>query len=147
MEFRDHPVEFTLPLLVDLIGCDYTYRGRDPDEGLDCLGLVMLAAKKFFNVTIPELVDYPEDWATKGFAFYEDHWDKVFKQVDLVLPGTLLLFQFGSPTPNHAGVYAGHQKIIHAYQDFKVSYGKVDKYKKFLVKAGIPRAKQPQSLD
>ena len=144
--YSDIQTEFELPLLSDLIGVKYRYKGRDPDIGLDCLGLVIVAAKRLFGITMHELVDYPEDWAVQGLNFYGEHWDEVFDRSEVIVPGTVLLFQFGSPVPNHIGIYAGQDRIIHAYQDFNISYGKVPRYAKYVKMAGRPLKKQPSQL-
>ncbi len=145
-EFNDNGSPFGLPLLPELIGTKYRHQGRDPVRGLDCLGLIMVAAKRLFNVKIRELVDYPQDWATTGFDFYEKYWDQVFDTQEVITPGTIMLFQFGSKTANHAGVYAGRRLVIHSYNKVGVIYTRVCRFKKFFKVAGKPLTKQPVVL-
>ncbi len=143
---NDQLGEFELPILSDLIGVKYRYKGRDPNIGLDCLGLIMVASKRLFGIEIHELVDYPEDWASNGLNLYRENWDKVFDRRTTITPGDVLLFQFGSPVPNHAGVYAGEQKVIHCHQDLNVSYGNLTRFGKYVVLGGRPLKQQLTSL-
>ena len=94
----------------DLLGVPYLHLGRDPREGLDCLGLVLEVQRRMgFTVADP----VPTYGVDPGRAF-ADNWAASWKHVDSPEVGDAVLMQTpGRKWPNHVGVIVEPGRVMH----------------------------------
>lgn len=90
--------------------------GREFSHGvLDCFALVRDYYKLELGIDVPDF-DRPDDWWNHGGNLYLENYGKA-GFVDIgeapIQKHDVCLIQFGSPVPNHAGVYLGDGVIMH----------------------------------
>ncbi len=82
------------------LGVPYKWGGNNPQEGFDCSGLISYVHKNATGLKIPRTVAQQRDNSrTLNFAQLQ--------------PGDMLFFKINKKT-NHAGIYIGDRKFIHA---------------------------------
>lgn len=96
---HEHATDVTLYAL-SLVGTPYRYGGNTPDTGFDCSGLIGHVYQTRGGVVPPRTVAKLNFWGSP-----------VTKQQ--LRSGDLVLF---GPTgaPNHAGIYVGEGRFVHA---------------------------------
>ena len=82
-----------------LVGTPYRYGGNTPDSGFDCSGLIGYVYRSRAGLVPPRTVAQLD-----GFGQPVD--------ADALRTGDLVLF--GSGRPNHAGIYVGDGRFVHA---------------------------------
>lgn len=87
-----------------LLGCDYTYAGKNPESGFDCSGFVYYVYKQFGYTLNPG--------ATNQWNYLSD---EVIPQEEL-RPGDLVFFSSNGQVSGmtHVGMYIGDGQFIHA---------------------------------
>jgi cell wall-associated NlpC family hydrolase len=95
-----------------LIGIPYKFHGRTKD-GVDCLGIVQLFYRKFFNISIPEyLYSHANENESCETTITAGQFDGNWKPVTDLQYGDMLVFRIkGRPT--HVGVYLGNNEFLH----------------------------------
>ena len=117
---------------LDMLDTPFHAQGRAPGVGLDCIGLIVCAAKQAgFE---------PEDRA--AYPMRPDGTLKPSLEKQLIRvtgnpqSGDVLLMAFDGNEPHHVAMYIGNNMIVHAYaQVRKVSLQTYSKYWKDKVKA------------
>ena len=107
------------------IGTPYRHQGSTKGVGCDCLGLVRGIWREIYGAE-PELVaPYAADWAERGGQ--ERLLEAAGRHCVAVqgfakaLPGDLLIFRFRPQfAAKHAGILAGTDAFIHAYEQATV---------------------------
>jgi len=85
-----------------LIGTPYRYGGTSPDTGFDCSGLIQYVYREAAGVSLPR--------TTAGLTSM-----RTAKPSESALaPGDLLLFAMNGGRVNHAGIYIGEGRFLHA---------------------------------
>lgn len=88
---------------MDLIGAPYRYGGSSPATGFDCSGLIHYVYRDAAGI------DLPRTAAELGALRTEK------PPADALQPGDLVLFRVrGGRKVNHAGIYAGDGRFVHA---------------------------------
>lgn len=88
-------------LYLDLVGVPYLEDGRDPNVGLDCLGAVIVVARRRgFAV---------EDPTVERLA---ERWPRSWEAVDRPVPGDAVLWQLADGA--HIGVLVSPRRVLHA---------------------------------
>lgn len=82
-----------------LVGTPYRYGGNTPEGGFDCSGLIGYVYRHGAGISPPRTVA-----ALASFGALIGHED--LRGGDLVL--------FGRRQPNHAGIYVGERRFVHA---------------------------------
>jgi cell wall-associated NlpC family hydrolase len=106
------------PTVKSLIGAPYRSRGRSPQEGFDCLGLVEYVLREEHAIHLPGYLGCYTDAAVDNSAIIElrriaDGWITVpFGQHQ---PGDIVLFNMGG-TARHMGAVVGGDLFIHALE-------------------------------
>lgn len=83
------------------VGTPYRYGGSSPSTGFDCSGLIHYVYNKAAGVTLPR--------TTSGLYSLKSNSPKTPLQ-----PGDLLLFATGGRKVDHAGIYVGDGRFLHA---------------------------------
>lgn len=84
-----------------LIGTPYRYGGSSPETGFDCSGLINYVYREAAGVSLPR--------TTAGLTALKDKApDKA------LLPGDLVLFAMSGRRVDHAGIYVGEGRFLHA---------------------------------
>ncbi|MBL4833336.1 MAG: C40 family peptidase [Pseudomonas sp.] len=84
-----------------LIGTPYRYGGSSPTTGFDCSGLINYVYREAAGVSLPR--------TTAGLTALKDKApDKA------LLPGDLVLFAMSGRRVDHAGIYVGEGRFLHA---------------------------------
>lgn len=101
----------------DLLSCPYVDKGRDPQKGLDCYGLVIEIYKRF-GFELPEYTDQYKSGhdPSIGRAIKENSESDFIRLLNFPWPvPCILTFNLGVPhnISNHVGVYLGGDKFIH----------------------------------
>lgn len=95
------------------LGIPYQHHGRNL-SGLDCYGLIL----RIFEDQGVELwdinEDYDEEWSWQGRNFFVENYAHGWEFVDDYRFMDVVCFQNGKGVVNHAGVYLGENKFIHA---------------------------------
>lgn len=103
------PVE----IIEKYLGVPYQHHGRDL-SGLDCYGLVL----RIFEDQGVNLWDineeYDEDWSWQGRNLFVENYARDWEFVDDYRFMDVACFQNGKSVVNHAGIYLGENKFIHA---------------------------------
>jgi cell wall-associated NlpC family hydrolase len=105
------PVRTTPPLTAEqahdiaihalgLVGTPYRYGGNTPDSGFDCSGLIGYVYRNQVGTPPPRTVAQLNSW---GYPVD----DRELRVGDLVVFGT-------GRQPNHAGIYVGEGRFVHA---------------------------------
>lgn len=84
-----------------LIGTPYRYGGSSPDTGFDCSGLINYVYREVAGVSLPRTTAGLN--ALKGQAPSEG-----------LVPGDLVLFAMSGRRVDHAGIYVGEGRFLHA---------------------------------
>jgi cell wall-associated NlpC family hydrolase len=85
---------------VGLVGTPYRYGGNTPDTGFDCSGLIGHVYQTSAAVVAPRTVSLLKNWGVPISG-------------DRVRSGDLVLFALRDE-PNHAGIYVGNGRFVHA---------------------------------
>lgn len=99
-----------------LVGTPWRHMGRTP-EGLDCVGLVLLAARRagFPEALCAEPPPYSRHSAGPRFlAALAERFPGGRVGRDALLPGDVLTFS-ETQFPAHVGIAAGGGRVLHAY--------------------------------
>lgn len=83
------------------VGTPYRYGGSSPQTGFDCSGLIHYVFNKAAGVTLPR--------TTSGLYSLQSPGAKAPLQ-----PGDLLLFATSGRKVDHAGIYVGDGRFLHA---------------------------------
>ena len=99
----------------DLVGRKFVEGGRSLDTGLDCWGLVMEVYKRY-GVRIPDFVidtfAFRAVDALVGEEIETRRWEEVYTPADKDVP-LVVLMRMHPVLITHAGVFIGHNKVIH----------------------------------
>lgn len=111
----------------DLVGVPFVNGGRNIEFGLDCWGLVMEVFKRYGM----ELPDFKLDaFAFRaidtliGEATVSQSWEEVHRPCDGDAP-LVALMRIHPILITHAGVYIGHNKVIHTMENTNTVISKV----------------------
>jgi cell wall-associated NlpC family hydrolase len=85
----------------DLIGIRYKYGGNNPEQGLDCSGLVRLVFKDVLDIHLPRT---SVEISRAG--------EKI--DVNELQPGDLVFYNTLKRGFSHVGIYMGDNKFIHS---------------------------------
>jgi cell wall-associated NlpC family hydrolase len=99
-QFTDRASELAVSAM-GMIGIHYKYGGNNPENGLDCSGLVRYVFKDAWGVNVPRTA-----------AELSRSGEKIDKQ-DLQ-PGDLVFYNTLRRSFSHVGIYLGDNKFIHA---------------------------------
>lgn len=99
-QFTDRASELAVSAM-GMIGIHYKYGGNNPENGLDCSGLVRYVFKDAWGVNVPRTA-----------AELSRSGEKIDKQ-DLK-PGDLVFYNTLRRSFSHVGIYLGDNKFIHA---------------------------------
>ena len=98
----------------DLIGVPFMEGGRDPKTGLDCLGLVGIAARRFNpDVAIP--LEHIEQRATSDIRDLDATEKKRWERIETPEPGCIVTMKIDPERPDlvqHVAVYIGGNRIL-----------------------------------
>lgn len=105
------PIRTTPPLTADqahdiaihalgLVGTPYRYGGNTPESGFDCSGLIGYVYRNQVGTPPPRTVAQLNNWGYRIDG-------KELRTGDLVVFGT-------GRQPNHAGIYVGEGRFVHA---------------------------------
>ena len=83
-----------------LLGTPYRYGGMSPDTGFDCSGLINYVYRESAGVSLPR--------TTSGLSALPA------RRSDSLQPGDLVLFSMQGRKVNHAGIYVGDGRFLHA---------------------------------
>lgn len=84
-----------------LVGTPYRYGGSSPDTGFDCSGLINYVFRESAGLTLPR--------TTAGLNALPGT-----TAVDALQPGDLVLFATRGKRVDHAGIYIGDGRFLHA---------------------------------
>ena len=84
-----------------LIGVNYKFGGRSPDDGFDCSGLVAHVFREAVGLVLPR--------DSQSMSKVGDKVDKAELQ-----PGDLVFFNTRRQPYSHVGIYIGEQRFVHA---------------------------------
>lgn len=84
-----------------LIGTPYRYGGSSPATGFDCSGLINYVYREAAGVSLPR--------TTAGLTALKDKAPE-----KALLPGDLVLFAMSGRRVDHAGIYVGEGRFLHA---------------------------------
>lgn len=87
---------------MQLSGTKYRYGGSSPETGFDCSGLIQYVYNKTIGVMLPRTVREMNKMDAKSVAKSE------------LKPGDLVIFQAQKKYPDHAGIYVGEGRFLHA---------------------------------
>lgn len=85
-----------------LVGTPYKYGGSSPSTGFDCSGLINYVFREAAGVQLPR--------TTAGLSAMQAHEPSPRS----LQPGDLLLFAMGGRQVDHAGIYVGDGRFLHA---------------------------------
>lgn len=100
----------------DLLGMEFEMGGRGENKKIDCYGVLIYYFSKF-GIKLPDY-SYLDDWDDKEEYYLKEYSSMFRKLEDHEEPqcGDVILFKNMVESANHAGVYLGNNKFIHAYQ-------------------------------
>jgi cell wall-associated NlpC family hydrolase len=84
-----------------LIGTPYRWGGSSPDTGFDCSGLINYVYREAAGVSLPR--------TTAGLTALKDK-----AAAEDLIPGDLVLFAMSGRRVDHAGIYVGEGRFLHA---------------------------------
>lgn len=87
---------------IGLVGTPYRYGGNTPQGGFDCSGLIVYVYREGAGVALPRTVR----------SMADGPWPRV--PVDRLASGDVVFFANGSGGPDHAGIYVGEGRFVHA---------------------------------
>ena len=85
---------------ISLVGTPYRYGGNSPETGFDCSGLIGYVYKSTVSLNLPRTVERLQD---VGHEVPRDR----------LRTGDLVIFN-SRGTANHAGIYVGDSRFVHA---------------------------------
>lgn len=85
---------------IGLVGTPYRYGGNTPESGFDCSGLIGYVYKTSAALSLPRTVERLHDVGSEV-------------PNDRIRTGDLILFS-SRGKPNHAGIYVGNNRFVHA---------------------------------
>ena len=97
------------------IGVPFKLRGRSPDTGWDCLGLVEYCQPRLTGakpLCLLDLYGAPDRSTTGMMADAFDQARSVYRKLDGPAPGALVLFRTGR-VPFHVGLYLRDGAFLH----------------------------------
>ena len=103
--------------LDDLIGVPFANRGRDPETGLDCYGLVMEVYRRYgYDIPEYDMQYHYEDMCRVNELIQGNSQNYPWKEISEPEVPCLMAIRFGSPegVVNHTAVYIGDDCFIHA---------------------------------
>jgi len=123
------------------LGTRFRHQGRSPAQGVDCVGLIVVAAQAV-GLTVRDMNAYGRQPRPVDFKRYIQKNDLI--QVETPCPGAVGLFDFGAG-PQHAGIFTD-AGLIHAYAPARkvIEHGYRDPWPSYL--RGIYMFKQLHSL-
>lgn len=107
------------------LGTPYRHQGASRGVGCDCLGLIRGVWRALYGTEPEEAPPYRPDWAERGGGEHMAeaafrHFGPPVPITDL-RPGDVLLFRWRPELPvKHAGIFAGNDRFIHAYEQAAV---------------------------
>lgn len=118
--------ERIVALAQDWIGTPYRHQGATQGVGCDCIGLIRGIWRALYGGEPEPVPGYAPDWAERSG---EDRLmaaaQRLFGEtlaMDQAEPGDVLLFRWRPNFPaKHAGILAGTQHFIHAYEQSAVT--------------------------
>ncbi|MBW6421270.1 C40 family peptidase [Rhizobium sp. XQZ8] len=118
--------EKVLMLAEDWIGTPYRHQGTSKGIGCDCIGLVRGVWSELYGQEPEEVPAYAPDWAERsGEDRLMNAAERLFGAalpVTEAEPGDLLLFRWRPDcAAKHAGILAGPNHFIHAYEQTAVT--------------------------
>jgi hypothetical protein len=87
---------------IGLVGTPYRYGGNTPQGGFDCSGLIVYVYREGAGVALPRTVR----------SMADGPWPRV--GVDRLASGDVVFFANGGGGPDHAGIYVGEGRFVHA---------------------------------
>lgn len=107
------------------IGTPYRHQGSAKGVGCDCLGLVRGIWREIYGAEPERVAPYAADWAERGgqerLLEAAGRHCAVVPGLAAALPGDLLVFRFRPQfAAKHAGILAGADAFIHAYEQAAV---------------------------
>ena len=107
------------------IGTPYRHQGSAKGVGCDCLGLVRGIWREIYGAEPERVAPYAADWAERGgqerLLEAAGRHCAVVPGLAEALPGDLLVFRFRPQfAAKHAGILAGADAFIHAYEQAAV---------------------------
>lgn len=102
------------------IGTPYLHQGSLKGAGCDCLGLLRGLWRALHGVEPEPMPPYQADWTASGagetLADAASRW-LIARSPGDEEAGDVLLFRWRDDLPvRHAGLYTGHDRLIHAYE-------------------------------
>lgn len=118
--------ESIVSLAEDWIGTPYRHQGATKGVGCDCIGLIRGVWRELYGSDPGPVPAYAPDWAERsGEERLIEAAVRLFGAalpVAAMEPGDLLLFRWRSDcAAKHAGILAGPQHFIHAYEQAAVT--------------------------
>lgn len=108
----------------DLIGIPFLDGGRDPNNGLDCYGLVMEVYRRQ-SILLPEY--YAPALDEVAVSSEIDRARPAWQRVEGPPPPlAVMAIKFNSILCNHTGVYIGNGLFIHTRERIGVNIDRVD---------------------
>lgn len=86
---------------LSLIGVDYKFGGNNPDQGLDCSGLIRYVFQQATGISLPRTA---REQARLGQSV----------PIDKLQPGDLVFFNTRRFQFSHVGLYVGENRFVHA---------------------------------
>lgn len=98
----------------DLLGMQFEIGGRGPDK-IDCYGVLVRYYKKF-DLDLPDY-SYAEDWSGNTDLYLKEYsqFARKLDPTEELEVGDMIMFT-SKEDPNHAGIYLGEGRFIHAYE-------------------------------
>lgn len=87
---------------MELVGTPYRYGGNTPAAGFDCSGLIGYVYRQHAGINLPRTVASMAQLPAPTVA------------QDALESGDLVLFATGGRRANHAGIYVGKGRFVHA---------------------------------
>lgn len=99
--------------LEDFIGIPYVSKGRTI-EGSDCWGIILLAAKSLYDLSLPDYTTYEDscDGTQTEHIFNDRYVNWVDVPLDAKMPGDVIVLRIMGE-PMHAALYLGDGKMLH----------------------------------
>ena len=98
-----------------LIGIPFKSGGRDPKEGLDCWGLVLVAYKRF-NIELPDFGNMVDALNSFEVNLRIKSSKKFWEQIQQPEIPSVLAIRNHPKYVNHCGVYVGNHRFLHCLE-------------------------------
>ena len=117
----------------DLIGVPFVSRGRDPQKGLDCWGLVLEVSRRF-GQTLPDFYVDALDGKQIGviYNFVRSEWKELEKPEPGAVVGIRLDRACLPGTTQHFGICVDRRQFIHTLKNVGVIISKFDRFKNII---------------